>query len=68
MNPIQQAIFDTIKEALENNDGNRLLACKELEINSRSLYNYMNRMPELKEYVRPKIQYGNDKWRRFPDE
>ena len=68
MNPIQQAIYDTIKKALIDNDGNRILACKDLEINPRSFYNYSNRMPGLKEYVRPKMERGNAKWRRFKDE
>lgn len=68
MNPIQQAIFNTIKDAIIRNDSDRLLTCKELEINPRSLYNYTHRMPELKEYLRPKPEYGNSKWRRFKDD
>lgn len=56
-----------IYDALLKHKGVKSLVCNELDMNPRVLNYYLEKIPQLKQLVKPKKKLGNKKWERFKD-
>lgn len=69
--PMEQAVFNVVRDVLIKHRGNRMKTAEELGITTRTIYNYCQKWEDLKAYVRDYHmgdKIGNEKWRRYPDE
>jgi len=72
MKAMEKAMMNAVKKALIENLGHRKDASKCLGITYRTMTNYLNRWPQLREYV---VDYNfkeddwpdNDMARKYPD-